>query len=210
VILTKLRFVTDKLAEDGLDPKIKAKLSVDQSVLAKQVVNYQRHKAQLGSQRRYITDREKALPEWDDGEGGERWYIVCEDFVNTHDIENTKTNNLIFAMSWKEGGEIRRKYVSNICTDSSKSCDAYYVIRTWEYHLSQLHNPDGEFHGVTHIIRVGDSGPHFHNRLTLLFESFIQERYGVHYEVHTYCKRHAFGLCDSQGGGSPTHTHTFA
>jgi hypothetical protein len=71
----------------------------------------------------------------------------------------------------------------------------------WHYHLNHRDDPQSEFHKVTHILRTGDSGPHFHNRLTIEFESQVQSNYDIVWETHTLCKRHAYGPCDSAGGG---------
>ena len=57
-----------------------------------------------------------------------------------------------------------------------------------------------EFEGVTDILRTGDSGPHFHNKVNMFFESSAFKRYGIKWECHTVCKRHAYSLCDAHGG----------
>ena len=57
-----------------------------------------------------------------------------------------------------------------------------------------------EFEGVTDILRTGDSGPHFHNKVNMFFESSAFKRYGIRWECHTLCKRHAYSLCDAHGG----------
>ncbi len=57
-----------------------------------------------------------------------------------------------------------------------------------------------EFRGVTRIVRTGDSGPHFHSRFTMEFESTAHEKYGCVWETHTLCKHHAYNLCDAHGG----------
>ena len=67
-----------------------------------------------------------------------------------------------------------------------------------------------EFEGVTHILRTGDSGAHFHNRLILHFESSIWKRYGIVWETHTLCKRHAYSLCDAHGGTVKRYIRRFA
>ena len=57
-----------------------------------------------------------------------------------------------------------------------------------------------QFDGVTHILRTGDNGPHFHNQWTVYFESSVYTEYGIDWETHTLCKRHAYNLCDAHGG----------
>jgi hypothetical protein len=57
-----------------------------------------------------------------------------------------------------------------------------------------------QFDGVTHILRTGDSGAHFHNQVTVYFESSVYQEYGIEWETHTLCKRHAYNLCDAHGG----------
>ena len=57
-----------------------------------------------------------------------------------------------------------------------------------------------EFNGATDILRTGDSGGHFHNKVNMLFESSAFKRYGIRWETHTLCKRHAYSLCDAHGG----------
>ena len=57
-----------------------------------------------------------------------------------------------------------------------------------------------EFEGVTHILRTGDSGGHFHSRATMLWESSVWNKCGILWETHTLCKRHAYSLCDAHGG----------
>jgi hypothetical protein len=57
-----------------------------------------------------------------------------------------------------------------------------------------------EFKGATDILRSGDSGGSFHNRVLMLFESCAFKRYGIKWETHTLCKRHAYSLCDAHGG----------
>lgn len=32
------------------------------------------------------------------------------------------------------------------------------------------------------------------------WESHVHERFGIHWETHTLCKRHAYNLCDAHGG----------
>jgi len=54
--------------------------------------------------------------------------------------------------------------------------------------------------GVTHIVRTGDSGPHFHARANLEWESSVWSTYGIRWETHTLCKRHAWSECDAHGG----------
>jgi hypothetical protein len=57
-----------------------------------------------------------------------------------------------------------------------------------------------EFEGVTHILRTGDSGPHFHSWMNIAYESQIEDKYGIAFETHLFCKRHAYNLCDAHGG----------
>jgi hypothetical protein len=133
----------------------------------------------------------------------ERRVIVYEDFVNDHDTENEKVSNLVFTIIWRDhNNNIQRKYVDNVCTDETKCCDAFFVRHVWEYHLNNRKDPTSEFYRVTHILRSGDSGPHFHNRLTIEWESNVQDTYDIEWETHTLCKRHAYGLCDAAGGGT--------
>ena len=67
--------------------------------------------------------------------------------------------------------------------------------------LSEHANKFGiEFEGATDILRTGDSGGHFHNRINAIFESSAFKRFGIRWETHTLCKRHAYSLCDAHGG----------
>lgn len=67
-----------------------------------------------------------------------------------------------------------------------------------------------EFKDVTHILRTGDSGPHFHNRVVLDFESNILQTYDIQWETHTLCKLHAYSLCDAHGGVIKKYIRSFA
>jgi hypothetical protein len=109
------------------------------------------------------------------------------------------------------------------------SSNAMYVKRVWEFLLrpneilqllknealsepakrellaefAKLANECGnEFAGVSDILRTGDSGGHFHNRVNAVFESSAFKRYGIKWETHTLCKRHAYSLCDAHGGAA--------
>lgn len=66
--------------------------------------------------------------------------------------------------------------------------------------LKKTTNGRFEFEGVTHILRTGDSGGHFHSRATMFWESGVYFRTGILWETHTLCKRHAYSLCDAHGG----------
>jgi hypothetical protein len=121
-------------------------------------------------------------------------------------------NNLVLTIIWRdEKGELQQKYIDNICTDHSKKCDSFFVRAVWRFHLGEKERSK-ELEGVTHIIRtgavlydplerlVGDSDGHFHSRVTMCFESLVEQTYGAKWETHTQCKRHAYGPCDSHGG----------
>ena len=52
--------------------------------------------------------------------------------------------------------------------------------------LSEHANKFGiEFEGATDILRTGDSGGHFHNRINAIFESSAFKRFGIRWETHT-------------------------
>ena len=148
---------------------------------------------------------------------GDYRVVVYEDFVSQYDIDGKKVNNLVMTVFWRdEAGILQHKYIDNFCADRTivvvkgkkkkhNRCDAYFVINAWELHLGL--KPDdgtssGEFDGVTHILRTGDSGPHFHCRKTMAFEAHVQTTHNIHWETHTLCKRHAYILCDAHGGQS--------
>ena len=118
------------------------------------------------------------------------------------------------------------------------SSNAMFVKRVWEFLLrpneilqqlknealsepekvkllaefAKLANECGnEFEGVSDILRTGDSGGHFHNRVNAVFESSAFKRYGIKWETHTLCKRHAYSLCDAHGGaGKRAFRHSAA
>ena len=73
----------------------------------------------------------------------------------------------MFTVMWNdEQGVPRIKYIDNFCTDGSKRCDSLFVRAVWKYHLSNK-DPTGEFVGVTHLLRTGDSGPHFQSKVSI-------------------------------------------
>ena len=139
-----------------------------------------------------------------------------------------KVYDLVLTVDWRDAeGNLQRKYVDNFCSDRSKSADSFFTRQVWTFHLAinQLRHKynkatttgeksrldheikellanggSREFDGVTHILRTGDSGPHFHSRATLLWESQCFRDYGIVWETHTLCKRHAWSLCDAHGG----------
>jgi hypothetical protein len=156
--------------------------------------------------------------------------MVWQDFVSIYSYDGGKVNNLVFTVKWKDAkGKLHTKYIDNFCSDSTRKADACYVVHIWnsllrpneilhslqteqltatqrdalECELETLKTKTGgnfEFLGVTHILRTGDSGPHFHNRVTMRWESGVFKRCGIKWETHTLCKRHAYSLCDAHGG----------
>jgi hypothetical protein len=137
-----------------------------------------------------------------DAEGRPEWKIILFiDFVSVYAITGNKTVNLVMSMSWNEKGNNEKKYVCNIVTDESRKSDSLFVMNIFQFHLDRRNLPTGIFFGVTHVYRSGDSGPHFQSRLWLAFESTIFVGFGIFWEVHTLCKRHAFNICDGFGAG---------
>ena len=188
----------------------------------------QRHKEQFDSQRKFIKKLRDDLP----ARTPERWEVVVyEDFVSDFNSDGGKIAMLVLTIEWNdENGHPVRKFVDNVCSDSSRTADSFYVRHVWRWHL-EINRLDhllkqggltldekekieaertellkkrkdfgSEFRGVTRIVRTGDSGPHFHSRFTMEFESTAHEKYGCKWETHTLCKHHAYNLCDAHGG----------
>ena len=128
-----------------------------------------RHQEQYAAQRKYVKGKEAALA---DGE-----CVIYEDFVNFYQIDGTKTYNLVFTIVTMEGGVRKVRWLNNYCNDKdSKKADAYFVRDVWDHHLkSKKDGGSGELDEFDHIIRSGESGPHFHNYKTIWFESRISE-----------------------------------
>jgi hypothetical protein len=194
-----------------------------------------RHEKQYATQRGYLQQREALLAK---RSNGMFQIIVYEDFVAMYNLLGRKVQDLVFTIVWRdENGVLNRKYVDNYCTDFSKSSDADYVINTWRMHLvlnkmikEHKETKDGEektrlweririhrassfpneFEGVTHVLRSGDSGSHFHNRLVFDWESEVHSMYGMIWETHNLCKRHAWNLCDSHGAQAKKGAHAAA
>ena len=188
-----------------------------------------RHHRQLKNQRRYMKQRERDLPRRCDRvsyshlprRSTDNFHvIVWEDFVSLYLKDGKKVNNLVLTIIWRdEQGVLQEKHVDNICTDHSKKCDSFFVRAVWKFHLCERGQRSKELEGVTHIIRTGfldhshmtdilsgDSGGHFHSRVTMLFESMAQHHFNVKWETHTQCKRHAYGPCDAHGGVTKKRT----
>ena len=123
------------------------------------------------------------------------------------------------------------------CQFKGNKTDSHYTVMVWKRHLelnkvnhmlqrSNLSDQEkkmltdrvavlmsaglDEFDGVTHILRTGDSGAHFHNKYVAYFESSVYEVYGIEWETHTLCKRHAYNLCDAHGGAGKRHAKAAA
>jgi hypothetical protein len=100
--------------------------------------------------------------------------VAYQDFVSDYidaSVGGGKLVNLCLTVVYRDrDGLLKRRYIDNLCSDEKhNSADAFFVRSVWERHLGQ----SGEFNGVTHILRTGDSGAHFHNRAMFGFESMV-------------------------------------
>jgi hypothetical protein len=148
-----------------------------------------------------------------------------------------KVNTLAFTIKWKgEDKQDKKLFMDFICSDKSNGADSYFVIQVWnillqvnkeEHELSKttLSEADrkskmddiekrlstgeliGVLRGVTHIVRSGDSGPHFHSRVNYHWESSVWHTHGIIWQTHTLCKRHAYNECDAHGGSVQRAAH---
>jgi len=142
-----------------------------------------------------------------------------------------KVVSLVLTIKWRgEDGNMRKIFLDFFCTDKSSSADAYFVRQVWRV-LLQVNREDKELanvasteersvkqqdiemrlregklidvlRGVTCILRTGDSGPHFHCRTNIEWESNVWRTYGIRWETHTLCKRHVWSECDAHGGAT--------
>jgi hypothetical protein len=201
----------------------------------KQFENLCRHQEQYKTQRAYLQQREQLLA----NKSIDMFQIIVyEDFVAMYNLLGRKVQDLVFTIVWRdENGVLCRKYIDNYCTDATRSADADYVVNSWRMHLvinrmlkehedaedeeektrlkSLINNHresafPSEFEGVTHVLRSGDSGSHFHNRLVFDWESEVHSMYGIIWETHNLCKRHAWNLCDSHGAQAKKGAHAAA
>ena len=204
----------------GVGDPVYAKLLQKQQEVFFRSETIKRHLEQYSTQRQYLQERERNLPKKSPGDFR---VIVYEDFVAQFDTKGQKVINLVFTFLWRdENGALQRKYINNFHTDGEKNNkkkrkqDAPFVIQVWKFHLKirkyQRAGDDAalkaavskglsvEFSEVTHILRTGDSGSHFHALVNVAFESSVYQEYSVKWETHTLCKRHAWNLCDAEGG----------
>lgn len=206
-----------------------ADLKKEKKKLEGRLEDIERHRLQFKMQRAYLQRREINLPP---KRPGNYRIIVYEDYVAQYSATGKKVSNLVFTVIWRdEEGNLQRKYIDNFCTDKKAKQDSYFTIWVWRAHLrvnllqhqlSRERDPVKrsalqtrlrglektgltEFTGVTHLLRTGDSGGHFHSKAVLLFESEVFSAYGIKWETHTLCKRHAWGLCDAHGGAVKRH-----
>jgi hypothetical protein len=119
-------------------------------------------------------------------------------------------NNLILVLRWRDsprgtaGGALHTLKVNNFCGDKdSHSCDAAFVIDVFAFHLGkEVVGDEGArdgpprfsnlFSGFTKLIIVGDHGPHFASRRTVLNESRLKKLYGMEPYVLSLCSYHAY------------------
>jgi hypothetical protein len=140
-----------------------------------------------------------------------------------------KVNDLVMVIYWTDKhGKRRKLFLDFFCSNKKENrTDSFFVIEVWnillqankELHEARKSSPDeleekrrsiyeriksrellDHLLGVTHIVRTGDSGGHFHCRRTMLWESKVKETFGIEFETHTLCKRHAYSECDAHGG----------
>lgn len=151
--------------------------------------NVLRHEEQMETQREYIIQREKELKP-----GGSEVIVYEDFVAQYNLEGKKVANLVFVVIWRDEEGNTQRKYIDNYCSDHSKKQDSMFVEHVWAWHLrpneirnrlaqtgpsriddkerekllSELQQREKvaaeEFKGVTHIIRTGDSGGHFHSR----------------------------------------------
>jgi hypothetical protein len=214
----------------GVGDPVYAKLMQKHQEIFFRSETIKRHMEQYRTQRQYLQERERMLPKKSPGDFR---VIVYEDFVAQFDTSGQKVINLVFTFLWRdENGALQRKYINIFHTDGKTNSDkkrkqdSAFVIQVWKFHLEirkyQRAGDDAalkaavskglsvEFSEVTHILRTGDSGSHFHALVNVAFESSVYQDYSVKWETHTLCKRHAWNLCDAEGGRGKRLFRSFA
>ena len=187
----------------GVGDPVYAKLLQKQQEIFFRSETIKRHLQQYQTQRQYLQERERNLPKKSPGDFR---VIVYEDFVAQFDTNGQKVINLVFTFLWRdENGALQRKYINNFHTDGEKNNkklrkqDAPFVIQVWKFHLEiRKYQREGddtglkvaiskglsvEFSEVTHILRTGDSGSHFHALVNVAFESSVYQDYSVKWET---------------------------
>ena len=194
------------------------------------ILNIDAHSEQLQTQRQAIQKIENELPAKSTDQFKVVVYEdFYSHYSENPQNAGNKVNTLALTIKWKgEDKKAKKVFLDFICSDQSNSADSFFVIQVWQIllqvnkELRDLENtlsPEereikekdiarriqtGELiavlKGVTHIVRTGDSGPHFHSRITYNWESSVWEEYGINWETHTLCKRHASNECDAHGG----------
>ena len=83
--------------------------------------------------------------------------LLFRDFVNQHNVQGSKVNNLVLVLIEKRDGVLLRSKISQICSDpESQSCDRDFVADVFEFHLDPKGNMGADFSkGLTPFISLG-------------------------------------------------------
>ena len=134
--------------------------------------------------------------------------LVYRDFVNQHNEEGKKINNLVLVVLYRKekDGDLLVFNLSNIVEfDNGGSCDAYFVADVFAFHLRE--GGSDLFNLFQTIIISGDHGPHFSSAETVFHESTFYAKYKKRIRVLNLCSYHAFNRCDAAGAAVKTLAH---
>jgi hypothetical protein len=128
---------------------------------------------------------------------------IIRDFVNHHDHSGAHVKSLIFVLLWRDvlDGPIKLLKITNYCSDAATmSTDTYFYRDVADFHLSPKseYNP-GHLDNASHVILIGDHGPHFSSGKAMLFESSVYRTYGKEITSAFYTSYHACGRADGAG-----------
>ena len=225
--LTRLKALPSGLVLTGDEPakELLTQFEVYNSELETKI---KPHEHQMETQRKFVQDEESSLPRKQPGLFKIIVYqdFVAQNDHNGDKVSDL----IFTVIWRDEKGDFQKKYIDNYCCDKSRIQDQWFTRFAWSAHLKvnqfdhrvrqaraigdgsradelqqecDMYLSKGgsiEFRNVTHVLRTGDSGGHFHAKGQLLFESSMFQDYGLFWETHTLCKRHAWNLCDAHGG----------
>ncbi len=187
----RVKFLKDAAAATD-DPDEAAEFLKERQALESRLARVVDHRRRKDHQRAYIQRLRDSL------QSNEA--LCFMDFVGWYHGQ-TKCEDLVVTLHWREDGVTQTKYIDIPCDDKASNAHNHFFL--YQAYKAFLESPDmrtAQAPRFAKLYRVSDNGEPFLSRYSCIIEAHMQRTYNIEIEAIMMCPHHAWSLCDSHGG----------